>query len=564
MTDRPATPSLRDLDAQGLRSESAQPVAPKLVVWVLDDSPMEAAMARHALTPLYDVETFADGSTLLEKMASSPSPSVLVLDWHLPGMSGIELCRFLRGTKNEMELPILMLTVYGHRRDLVDGLHAGANDYLTKPYDAPELLARVGTLARIQSLHEATKRAAVERSELLARERDARAQAEAANMAKDDFLAMVSHELRTPLNAILGWTRMVRRGGLSKEQEARGLLTVERNAVAQTQLIEDLLDMSRILSRKLTIETEPVDVAEVVTAAADAMRPTATAKGIDIELEICAGGAHTMADPGRLQQVVGNLLTNAVKFTPKAGRVILSVTRKPGAIVITVIDRGQGIARELLPRIFERFQQADQGSKRGHGGLGLGLAIVQHIVELHGGSVAATSAGLGLGATFSVTLPSVDAAPRVQAPLVRPAQVREAPIAPRLEGLRVLVVDDDPDALELLAMMMRQAGAETTSASSATRALELLREVRPDVLISDIGMPVRDGNDLIRDVRELPESEGGRTPALALTAFAHADDKLRALGAGFDRHAAKPADPIELIGLVARLAGRFESTPSLV
>lgn len=535
----------------------ADPDSQRLVVWVLDDSPMEAAMARRALLPLYDVEIFTDGSVLLERLASGLSPGVVVLDWHLPGMSGIELCRFLRSTKDEMELPILMLTVYGHRRDLVDGLNAGANDYLTKPYDPPELVARVATLGRIHTLYQAHRRADAERGVLLARERDARAEAEAANAAKDDFLAMVSHELRTPLNAILGWTRMVRRGGLSDEQAARGLATVERNAVAQTQLIEDLLDMSRILSRKLTIETETVDVAEILKSAVDAMRPSATAKSIELHLRLPTEALYALADPDRLQQVTGNLLTNAVKFSPKGAEVSVSLERSGEELRIAVSDRGQGIEPDLLPHVFDRFRQGDHGSKRNHGGLGLGLAIVSHIVELHGGRVLAESEGPGMGATFSVILPAMNAAERAPTPVASVAGLVGA--SSTLEGTRVLVVDDDPDALDLLTAMLRLAGAETMAAISAAQALELLQANRPDVIVSDIGMPRRDGHDLIRDVRALSADAGGRTPALALTAFAHGDDQRRALAAGFDVHATKPVDPVELVAVVAHLAGRGTS-----
>ena len=245
------------------------------VVWILDDSPMEAAMARRTLTKQCDVETFADGSTMLERLVAGPSPAVLVLDWQLPGMSGIEVCRFLRSSRDEMELPILMLTVYGHKSDLVDGLAAGANDYLTKPYEPPELAARVATLTRVRMLHERARRAERRSADLLAKERIARADAERANRAKDGFLAMVSHELRTPLNAILGWTRVVRSGSLPPEQVEKALATVERNALAQTRLIDELMDMTRILSGQLKIDPQPVELVNIIQTSIDAVRPSA-------------------------------------------------------------------------------------------------------------------------------------------------------------------------------------------------------------------------------------------------------------------------------------------------
>jgi signal transduction histidine kinase len=540
----------------------ATPKGGRPVVWILDDSPMEAAMARRALTPSSDVVIFSDGSVLLEQLAAGNGPSVLVLDGQLHGMSGIEVCRFLRSTKNEMELPILMLSVHGHRTTLVDGLEAGANDSLTKPYDALELVARVATLGRLHALYQETRQAEAQRSDLLACERDARADAEAASIAKDDFVAMVSHELRTPLNAILGWTRIVRAGKLSTEQQERALATVERNATAQAQLIEDLLDMSSILSGKLTIDAQPLDLVTVVRLAVDATRPSAHAKGVTLDVHIPSDRQQTTGDPARLQQVIWNLLTNAIKFTAKGGRVLLSLTQVDGEIELSVADSGRGIEREFLPRVFDRFRQADQGSKRRHGGLGLGLAIVKHIVHLHAGSVVAESDGAGKGATFRVRLPQThdDAGVLLGPPIAAPESVAEIS-ATRLQGVRVLLFDDDPDVLDLLTTILRGAGAVTTGASSAAHALDLLAQVRPDVIVSDIGMPLHDGYELIADIRSLSPSEGGNTPAMALTAFASRDDRARAVAAGFDRYATKPVDLAEFVATIAGLAGRDPEHP---
>jgi len=543
---------------QGERLSESPPSPPEArpIVWVLDDSPMEAAMARRALLATHEVVTFVDGSVLIEQLAAGGSPSVLVLDWQLPGMSGIDVCRFLRSTRSEVELPILMLTVYGHRTDLVEGLGAGANDYLTKPYDGLELVARVGNLVRLYTLHQRTRRAEAQRAELHRREREARAEAEAANIAKDDFVAMVSHELRTPLNAILGWTRMVRGGKMSTEQQERALGTIERNATAQAQLIEDLLDMSIILSRKLTIDKQPLDLVSVVRTAIDAIRPVAQAKGVLLDVQVPESGCNLSGDAPRLQQVIWNLLTNSIKFTPKAGRVGLTLTHATDETVITVADSGRGITPDFLPRVFDRFRQGDEGSRRTEGGLGLGLAIVKHIVELHGGSVTATSAGVGLGATFVVRLPTLrDETLRLRPPGAPSGSVSDLS-ASALQGVRVLVFDDDPDALDLIETILRGSGAVVTGASSARRGVELLSQLRPDVIVSDIGMPLRDGYDLIREIRQLSPSAGGKTPALALTAFASSGDRLRALEAGFDRYAAKPVDLVEFISTIAQLAGR--------
>jgi signal transduction histidine kinase len=529
------------------------------VVWILDDSRMEAAMARRMLASQYEIQTFVDGSTVLEQMAVGPSPNVLVLDWQLPGMSGIEVCRFLRSAHDEMELPILMLTVYGHKSDLVEGLSAGANDYLTKPYDAPELVARVATLIRINMLHERARRAERRSADLLARERVARADAEAANQAKDDFLAMVSHELRTPLNAILGWTRMARSGSIAPHQVEKALATVERNAIAQTQLIDDLMDMSRILSGRLTIDEEPVELVNLIQTSVDAVRPSAEGKGVTLELRIDPEGGKIVGDPARLQQVILNLLTNAIKFTPSGGKVRIALERRDAHIHVSVVDSGVGIAPEFLPHVFERFRQGDIGARRLQGGLGLGLAIVKHIVELHDGSVGAESAGVGRGATFVVTLPRAKrAAGSAATESEYPTHLADVTGSTRLAGLCVLIVDDDADALDLLGAMLKQHGADIVSAGTVSKALEAMAECHPDILVSDVAMPNRDGHDLIRSVRALSPEKGGRIPALALTAFARPQDRTQALAAGFNMYASKPVDPPELIVSVANLAGRFE------
>jgi signal transduction histidine kinase len=554
-----STESIEGSAAPAASPEEERTAAERPVVWILDDSPMEAAMARRTLARQYDVETFFDGSTLLERMAVGPSPNVLVLDWQLPGMSGIEVCRFLRSSRDEMDLPILMLTVYGHKSDLLDGLGAGANDYLTKPYEAPELAARVATLARIRMLHDRARRAEHRSAELLARERNARANAEDANRAKDEFLAMVSHELRTPLNAILGWTRLMRGGGLGDNQNEKALATVERNALAQTQLIDDLMDMSRILGGQLTIERQPLELVNLIQTSVDAVRPSAEGKGIVLELRIDPDAGRIEGDPARLQQVIWNLLTNAIKFTPKGGNVLVALDRAGAQSRLAVVDSGTGIAEDFLPHVFERFRQGNIGAKRAQGGLGLGLAIVKHIVELHDGSVEARSEGPGRGAAFVVTLPrarrALDFGPSESQ---HPSRLVDVTGSRRLAGVRVLVVDDDADALELLATTLRWHGADIVSATSASTALEVLAACRPDVLVSDIAMPDRDGHDMIRSVRALATESGGLTPALALTAFAGPQDRTRALAAGFDMYASKPVDPSELVVAVASLAARFK------
>ncbi len=408
-------------------------------------------------------------------------------------------------------------------------------------------------IARDITLRRALER---EREALLAREQQARIAAEAANRAKDAFLATVSHELRTPLSPILAWARMLRQGILDSTKADRALATIERNARAQAQLVEDLLDVSRIVSGKLRLEVRPTDLASVIQAAVEVVRPAADARNIKIQVVLDSETGTIAGDPDRLQQVVWNLLANAVKFTPKGGRVQVVLERVNSHVEIAVSDTGQGFPPSFRPYMFERFQQADSTTTRTHGGLGLGLAIVRHIVELHGGTVHAESPGEGKGATFTVKLPLVIFT-RAAGETERrhPTLVDELPTPatlPRLAGLRVLVVDDEPDANELVSTLLGSCGAEVRVAASAVQALDLLSRWVPDVLISDIGMPDRDGYALLRDVRGRPEL--ARVPAIALTAYATTDDRVRVLSAGFQLHVAKPIDPAELAAAVANVA----------
>lgn len=659
-------------------------------------------MARRALSPSQDVEVFGDGSVLLERVANGALPDVVVLDCQLPGIGGIEVCRLLRASFDPMSLPILILTVEGGKADVVEGLAAGANDYLTKPYDVAELAARVGTLVRTSrlnavqakrtrqlalaadvgailtrggALEDVTKRCAdtlvahmdavaveiwtvpddgdvsvvacagdehegpvaaavvrdviehriafstddvasdgrvaripgargfaaiplvvrdeaigalavltrqpvsddastlatvadllalgieraragAERARLLERERAARGEAEAANRSKDEFLAMVSHELRTPLNAITGWAAMLLQGKLDEARTRRAIETIERNARAQAQLIDDLLDISRIISGKLRLTAGKVDVASVAEMALESVRLAADAKGVTLETSIDDAAGAITGDSDRVQQIIWNLLTNAIKFTPKGGRVTLRVVRSAETLTIEVADTGQGIDEAFLPYVFERFKQADGSPTRAKGGLGLGLAIVRHLIELHGGQIEARSEGAGKGATFVVSLP-------LQAPIRAHSGTTVAPsfdpkrdlLRPReVEGLRVLVVDDEPDARELLKTVLESCRVDVTTAASAAEGFEQLKSLRPDVVLSDIGMPGEDGLSFIRRVRALPREDGGRVPAVALTAYARLEDRTRALLAGFNGHMAKPVEPNELLAMLSSLA----------
>ncbi|MBI2203650.1 MAG: response regulator [Candidatus Rokubacteria bacterium] len=398
-----------------------------------------------------------------------------------------------------------------------------------------------------------------ERARALEREQEARTEAEIANRAKDEFLAMLSHELRTPLNAVYGWARMLRRGQLDPSASSRALEVIERNATSQLQLIEDLLDVSRIITGKMRLDVRPVDVPRVVSEAIDAMRPAADAKSIRLQTVLDPDAGPIMGDPDRLRQIVWNLVSNAVKFTPRAGRIDVVARRVNSHVEIEVSDTGEGIAENVLPYVFDRFRQADSTSTRAHGGLGLGLALVRHLTELHGGSVTARSGGEGLGATFVVRLPVSIVRP--DAPAETHSTARPSPAAalqfPRsLEGVRVLVVDDDEDALELVATMLREAGAEPRTCASAASAMAELAEWRPDVLLSDLEMPGEDGYALLRRVQALERERGTRLPAVALTAYGRIEDRVRTLSAGFAMHLPKPVDPAELVAVVGAIARR--------
>jgi PAS domain S-box-containing protein len=403
------------------------------------------------------------------------------------------------------------------------------------------------------------KRAEEEKSRLLASERAARSAAEHASRMKDEFLATLSHELRTPLNAIVGWSHLLLRGDPDDADFDQGLSTIERNARVQTRLIEDLLDMSRIISGKLRLDVQQVLPVAFVEAAINSVKPAADAKEIRLE-QILDGHAGPVAgDPGRLQQVMWNILSNAIKFTPKGGRVQVILKRAQSQIELSVADTGQGITQEFIPFVFDRFRQADASTTRKMGGLGIGLAIAKQLVDLHGGSISVRSPGEGMGSTFTVQLPlMVIHANKGEGgwPVSSAAGARagnHSPIA--LQGVRVLVVDDEADARDLIRRVLEDCKAEVMTAASAAEAVPILETQRFHVLVSDIGMPVVDGYEFLRQVRLLKSEDGGRIPAIALTAFARSEDRTRALMAGYQVHVAKPVEPAELVATVASVAG---------
>jgi signal transduction histidine kinase/ActR/RegA family two-component response regulator len=432
--------------------------------------------------------------------------------------------------------------------------------HFTSPHQMAERESRlIDLLARQAADYLERKRYEEEREQLLARERAMRASAESANRVKDEFLATVSHELRTPLNAILGWATMIRNVKMDQETIDRANESIERNARSQAQLIEDLLDVSRIVCGKMRLDVRPISLTPIIKAALDSVRPAAEAKQIRLRMTIDSAADELAADQARTQQVVWNLLSNAIKFTPNCGNVEVRTSRLDGFIEITVSDNGEGIPKEFLPFVFDRFQQADNSITRRHGGLGLGLAIARHLVEMHGGAIEASSNGAGLGSTFTVKLP-IAAKTDAELPETKPGPLSQ-PIttflqAPKLTGIKVLVVDDDADVRMLLRTLLENWGAHVTVSSSARQASEVFAGCKPDVVVCDIGMPEEDGYSFIQRIRQMDAAGGGDVPAIALTGFVRVEDRARALQAGYHMFVPKPVEAAEIISAIESLVER--------
>jgi len=398
-----------------------------------------------------------------------------------------------------------------------------------------------------------------ERAASLLRERDARRHAEEADRLKDEFLATLSHELRTPLTSILGWASMIRNGEVEGNNASRAIETIERNARSQARLIDDLLDVSRIITGNLRLDLHPLNLAPIVDAALDALRPTADVKGIKLQTHFVPEECLVKGDPNRLRQVIWNLLSNAIKFTQRGGSVSIDLTCVELTARLTISDTGEGISAEFLPYVFDRFRQAEGSISRKQGGLGLGLAVARHLVELHGGTITAESEGLGNGAVFTVDLPLAQERrdPARAEERKREVERRRSPSGViRLDGIHVLLVEDDDDSRKLLGTMLKRYGAQVTSTKSAAEALEVFENEVPDVIISDIGMPDQDGYELIRKLRAMPVEKGGKIPAIALTGYASRKDRERALNSGYHQHMAKPIEQADMISAIAALVGR--------
>jgi signal transduction histidine kinase/DNA-binding response OmpR family regulator len=448
---------------------------------------------------------------------------------------------------------------------LLGGEVLGVIEFFSREIWQPDtkLIQMMATVGNQIGLFFERKLAEQERAQLFSSEQEARRRAEEAIRSKDEFLATVSHELRTPLTAILGWVQMLHTGSLDETTCERAIEVIERNTKLQIRIVEDILDVSNIITGNFRIDAKPVDLVPVIWAAMDTIRPAAEAKGIKLQVKLDTEGGEIIGDTARLQQVLWNLLSNALKFTPSGGRIEVRYERVGNNIELTVSDTGKGIGSEFLPYVFDRFRQADSSMTRKYGGLGLGLAIARHLVELHGGTIEIYSAGEGQGTTATVRLPlsftRVDSSKleRSYSPAISLFEFDCSPVL--LEGVKVLVVDDEPDARELITAVLEECGAEVKTSASAAEAIEKLEEWKPDVLISDIGMPEEDGYDLIRKVRA--KHEGEQIPAAALTAFASVEDRRHALSAGYQMHIPKPVEPARLASVVASLAGRPGESP---
>ena len=520
-------------------------------ILIVDDLP-EKLLVYSTLLEDIDAEIVLarSGTEALKRVLEGPF-AVILLDVNMPDIDGLETATLIRGHRNGRHTPIIFITAYADEMQTARGYALGAVDYILSPIVAPVLRTKVQVFVDLSKAHAAL---ALSNQELETRVKERTAELEQLSRLKDEFLATMSHELRTPLNAIFGWVTLLRTRRLDEPTQERALETIERNARAQKRLIEDLLDVSRIVTGKVALEILPVDPRRVVEAALETMQPAAQAKGIKLVPSLdAAGAASVRGDFARLQQIVCNLLSNAIKFTPSGGQVDVCLAHRNGEAEISVSDSGQGIKPEFLPLVFDRFRQEDGSISRRHGGLGLGLAIVRHLVELHAGSVEAFSDGEGKGSRFVVRLPT-------RLGFARSGAGEDTVATPTtsslLAGVRLLVVDDEPGARELIANVLQGYGAEVCLAESGQAALTKLFEQRPHVLVADLGMPGMDGYALIEQVRALDPDFGGQTPAIAVTGYASPLDRLRALQAGYQNHVAKPVEPQELAIVIASLTGR--------
>lgn len=503
------------------------------------------------------VDTCASAQEALECIARVDYDAIIT-DIKMPGMDGLSLLTEIQ--LRRPQTPTILITGHGEHDLAVQALRGGAYDFIQKPIERDYFVAALKRAVHVRQLSRQVdeQQSALERhaAELELIVADRTKELREANRIKDEFMVLVSHELRTPLNSILGWAQLMCSGKLKEDAMTRALQTIVRSTKALNQIIDDLLDVSRIITGKLRLVSIPVEIMKVVQAAVEVVRPAADAKSIGLHLSLDPSAGTVSGDPQRLQQVIWNLLSNAIKFTPVHGNIEVTLKRVESNARLMITDSGEGIGEEFLPYVFDRFRQADNTSTRAHGGLGVGLSIVRNLVEMHGGSVSAASQGKGKGACFTVSLPLVGASlrPDAEVPYISHTQETDRELA----GLRIMVVDDEPDSLDLVAAMLEQRGAKVVARSGSADALEVLKraseDLIPDLLITDIRMPEEDGFDLITQVRALGAQQGGAIPAVALTAYAGTEIRTRILAAGFQRHIAKPVEPATLTAIVASLA----------
>lgn len=523
-------------------------------ILLVEDDEDDYLLARQRLRGIYGAGLQLEWADSYEKglhALQSGTHDVCLLDYRLGPHDGLELLS--QAPANGYNAPIILMTGQAAHDIDVEAMRAGAADYLVKGQVDASLLERAIRYAIQQ------KRSEAERLQLI-REQAARQQAEEASRLKDEFLAVVSHELKTPLHAIKGWAELLRDQALTPEETRRAIEAIARNARAQQQIIDDLLDVSRIISGKLRLDLRPVSLSSIIHAAVETVRQSAENKELQLTVQVQTLAAPVIGDTNRLQQIIWNLLTNAIKFTPAGGQIKVQATQTGAYAEVVIQDSGQGIAPVFLPHVFDPFRQEDAKPSRKQSGLGLGLSIVRQLVEMHGGTINAYSDGLDQGARFTIRLPLAGD------PLNQTAEnqlypnhfkTQDAALQRALHGLRALVVDDELDSSELLQSILLLNGVEVRTANNAEAALALLQEWQPDIIISDIGMPKIDGYELIRRVRALDISQGGQIPAVALTAYARTTDQLRALAAGFQMHIAKPIEPVELLTVIASLSGKM-------
>jgi signal transduction histidine kinase len=564
-------------------------IAPVNVLLVDDHAENLVAIEAILADPAYRFVRATSGREALREVLRHDF-ALILLDVEMPEVDGYETATLIRERPRSRQTPIIFLTA-NHRTDgnVFRGYAVGAVDYLLKPVSPEVLRSKVHVFVELFRRQEDLRRAhdelesrvaertlelananaalsaeidersriAQERTDLLKREQEARRDAETANRLKDEFLATLSHELRTPLNAIMGWAHVLSQSSGDRDTVERAATVIRQNAKAQAKLVDDVLDVSRIIGGKVVLETTDVDLAAVIEAAIDSVMPAANAKSIRVERDL-ARGLSLVGDRDRLQQVVWNILSNALKFTPKGGFVRVKLFAESGDAVIRVADTGVGIPADFLPYVFDRFRQADSSMSRRHSGLGLGMAIVRHLVELHGGTVSVESEGEAKGATFILRLPAQMAhrGRTVPRAVVSATDDRDEAEADGLHGIRVLIVEDDADSRSVLALLLERQGAVVDQAGSVAEAFGTMSRGEPDVLISDIGMPDEDGYSLIRRLRARPSETQVRLPAIALTAYARPLDAETAISAGYDRYMRKPVVPSELVRAIKRMAVR--------